>query len=375
MKVGFLGDFCPVLNDFEMSKISSDIQNSTILKELNKNNFNIANLEMPITESSSPISKIGPSFKTGLKSMDILHDLKINCVSTANNHISDYGLEGILDTRKNLESKTIQYAGDWVTSDSNKNYHISLELNGVKLAIIFCAEDEFNSKLLNQYGSFNTDPISNFYRIKYLKTNHDHVIVYPHGGIEDFSYPTIEKQKLYRFFIDSGASAVVGNHTHCIQGFELYNNKPIFYSLGNFFYPSSELYSGGKIGLYVSFDLTTSEFNFKYSFFKQSQGNYRIDTLTKKELLLQNKKFNDISNVIPNRIKLESFWLEYIKTIRGSYLKSLFPLNKFILACFRKFGLLKSKFFQKHLLLAYNYIQCETHRLNLLKSIKSYIND
>ena len=34
-----------------------------------------------------------------------------------------------------------------------------------------------------------------------------------------------------------------------------------------------------------------------------------------------------------------------------------------------------NKFFQKYLLLIYNYVQCDTHRLNLLKSIKTYINE
>lgn len=43
--------------------------------------------------------------------------------------------------------------------------------------------------------------------------------------------------ELYRHFIDLGAEAVIAMHTHCPQGYEFYNGKPIVYSMGNFFFP------------------------------------------------------------------------------------------------------------------------------------------
>jgi len=376
MKVGFLGDFCPLIgsaDSFQM--VFNQLQESNIIKELSKNDFNIANLEMPITNNTDHIAKIGPSFKTDVESIKFLKALKINCVSTANNHITDYGLEGLINTRNNLDSNKIKYAGDWIKGDKNENYFISLESNEVKLAIIFCAEDEFNSKLFKNYGSYSSEPISVYNKINFLKKNHDHVIIYPHGGIEDFSFPTIEKQKLYRFFIDAGASAVIGNHTHCIQGYEMYKEKPIFYSLGNFFYPSSDSYKGGKYGLYVDFEFSKTEFVFEFSFFIQSNKNYNIELMDHSNTIEFKKEFIEISNVISNKIELEGLWLNYINSVKNSYLKSLFPLNKKLLAIVRRSGLIKTKFFQKYLLLIYNYVQCDTHRLNLLKSIKTYINE
>lgn len=41
----------------------------------------------------------------------------------------------------------------------------------------------------------------------------------------------------YRFFIDAGADAVINHHQHCISGYEHYQGKPIFYGIGNFFFP------------------------------------------------------------------------------------------------------------------------------------------
>ena len=40
------------------------------------------------------------------------------------------------------------------------------------------------------------------------------------------------KTELYRHFIDIGAAAVIAMHTHCPQGYEIYNGAPIVYSKG-----------------------------------------------------------------------------------------------------------------------------------------------
>ena len=45
-------------------------------------------------------------------------------------------------------------------------------------------------------------------------------------------------QKWYRHFVDMGADAVVNHHQHCISGYEIYQEKPIFYGLGNFCFDS-----------------------------------------------------------------------------------------------------------------------------------------
>jgi len=54
--------------------------------------------------------------------------------------------------------------------------------------------------------------------------------------------------KQYRFYAENGADAIVGHHTHCIGGYEIYKDVPIIYSLGNFLFtlPSKreEWYSG-----------------------------------------------------------------------------------------------------------------------------------
>ena len=64
--------------------------------------------------------------------------------------------------------------------------------------------------------------------------------VLPHNGIEYIDVPLPETIARYRDFVDYGADGVIGSHPHCPQGWEEYKGKPIFYSLGNFFFNSKD---------------------------------------------------------------------------------------------------------------------------------------
>ena len=78
------------------------------------------------------------------------------------------------------------------------------------------------------------NPISQYYAIKQAREKADYVIVIVHGGHEHYQLPSTRMQETYRFFVDSGADAVVNHHQHCYSGYEFYENKPIIYGLGNF---------------------------------------------------------------------------------------------------------------------------------------------
>lgn len=62
------------------------------------------------------------------------------------------------------------------------------------------------------------------------------IICYFHWGCELELYPFPADREFAYKLIDSGVSAVIGCHSHCIQGIELYKGKPIVYGLGNFLF-------------------------------------------------------------------------------------------------------------------------------------------
>jgi len=60
------------------------------------------------------------------------------------------------------------------------------------------------------------------------------VVVYPHWGVEYSTRHNYAQERLAHSWIDVGADLIVGSHPHVVQDVEIYQDVPIFYSLGNF---------------------------------------------------------------------------------------------------------------------------------------------
>src|SRR5690625_7671048 len=85
---------------------------SEIVDFFNGANINIVNLEAPVTNSKSKILKTGPNLKSHEEStLQALNKLKISVASLANNHILDYGGQGVYDTIQFCE-KTVRQTYD-----------------------------------------------------------------------------------------------------------------------------------------------------------------------------------------------------------------------------------------------------------------------
>jgi hypothetical protein len=97
------------------------------------------------------------------------------------------------------------------------------------------------------------------------KEHFDFLIVYAHFGYEHEYYPLPLHVGLCRYLIDQGADFVFGSHTHCIQPYEIYSGKYIFYGLGNFFFsPGRENYpQESDRGLMVEIVLAKNESTIK----------------------------------------------------------------------------------------------------------------
>ena len=67
------------------------------------------------------------------------------------------------------------------------------------------------------------------------------MVALPHWGTEYSTQLESVQPKTAHEYIDAGADAVIGAHTHCLQGFEYYNGVPIAYSLGNYWFNEKTL--------------------------------------------------------------------------------------------------------------------------------------
>jgi gamma-polyglutamate biosynthesis protein CapA len=158
-------------------------------------------------------------------SPDRIADLKnygFNFFNLANNHFSDQGERGIIETRTNLDALQIDYVGckDREVGECSGR---TIDLNGVMVGM---------AGFSMVYGLFDLDLASRV--VAELKSASEFVIVNIHWGAEYEHYKNRTQQATAYRLIDSGADLIIGHHPHVIQGIEIYKNRPIFYSLGNF---------------------------------------------------------------------------------------------------------------------------------------------
>ena len=197
------------------------------------------NFEAPIINNDSvPIEKKGPNIFQSEDSIKILVDNGFNLFSIANNHIYDYGQKGLEITLNKL--KDILYCGAGL--DFNSAYELKIKvINNIKIGFLSFCESEFGALIDDKYnrggyGWVNHHLVNNI--ILQSKGRVDKLIVQVHAGVEEIEIPLPEWRYRYRELVDLGADTVIAHHPHVPQGWEIYNDKPIFYSLGNFYFDS-----------------------------------------------------------------------------------------------------------------------------------------
>ena len=185
-----------------------------------KDDYTLVNLETTFTDSKVKAAKDGDifyNFKGPKEYVNILKTGSIDGVTISNNHIYDYGKQGIQDTVNTLKENNIDICGE--------GCKILKDIQGVKFGFLGYTGWEYSNEL-------KTKIINDISELK--NQGAEVVIPYFHWGIERSYEPDYVQQKLARFAIDNGADAVIGSHPHVIQSIEDYKGKLIAYSMGNF---------------------------------------------------------------------------------------------------------------------------------------------
>ena len=362
--------------------VSDQFYNDNIIDKsvqdlFSKADYRIVNLEAPITDESSEnkIIKTGPYLRMSEKtSISILNQLNIDAVTLANNHILDYGTHGLLDTFDTLEREKISFVGAGNNLvDSSK--HLTIDKDGIKIAIINFCENEWSIAKEELPGANLMNLIDNSIQIREAKASHDKVIVIVHGGHEYYNLPSPRMQKQYRFYADQGADFVVGHHTHCISGYEVYNGVPIYYSLGNFLFTKKNSNDEWYTGLILEIDITKDGINCQFHPVRQDKGSFRLSLLKGDEKYKVVERLEGFNSIIAEEKTLTENWRKYIDTQSQMYLNYWSPIsfvrNKYINAILRK--LLGNMLNKKGASLYLNLIRCESHRNLSNEILNKYI--
>lgn len=369
------GDFAPInrISDLIQSEDYQLIYND-ILPVIQRTDIAITNLEVPLIEAGTPIQKTGPNLKAPVMSIEALKFAGFNMVTLANNHIMDYDWEGLKSTMEVCKQYDINFIGAGSNLSEAQTIRYA-EQKGKIIAFISAAENEWSTTQGKEPGANPLNEISQYYQITEAKKNSDYVILIVHGGHETYGLPSPRMKKLYRYFIDLGADAVVGHHTHCFSGHEVYKGKPVLYSLGNFIFdtPKHRKNSDWNKGCAVILKLKENETDFELIPFNQCNEKAGISLMNENEKITFFKDAETKTSVIQNDTELAEEFDKFVQRQSRMYFSFLEPIkNKYLMAAMNR-GFLPRLINsgQKRLLL--NLIKAEAHRdilMNLLNDKK-----
>lgn len=245
-------------NDFIFDKIHSFLQSNDIV---------ISNLEGSITDNVSVSAGTTPGstnnyfFTFDPSVAQTLYKQNIKIVDLGNNHILNFGRDGLKETKDYLDSAKVNYFG---APDYSKS--VSTKIKGIK--ITFISYNEFSDL------PEDTEEEITLKEIEKVKEYSDIIIVFCHWGVEYSLEPNAGQKDLAHQFINKGADLVIGSHPHVVQPSENYNGKTIYYSLGNFIfdqYFSEDVRRG--LGVQLEINSQTKILAFKeYNFYLQGNG-------------------------------------------------------------------------------------------------------
>lgn len=365
MKLLIGADLVPTSSNFEQFK-SGDIHGLTdaaLLETLQAADFRVFNLEVPLTDIASPISKCGPNLIAPTETITGIKTLGSDLLTLANNHILDQGAQGLRSTCALLHENEIAYLGAGETlPDAAAPYILNCEEK--KIGFYACAEHEFSIATDTTPGANPFDPLYSLDHVAALKAQCDHVIVLYHGGKEHYRYPSPELQRTCRRLIEKGADLVVCQHSHCVGCEEKYRGGTIVYGQGNFLFDHSDS-EYWQTSLLIEL---SPESGIRYIPIVKCGEKVRCASDAEADRILSD--FYVRSEQIQSPDFVQETYAKFAKEMRTSYLAALSPISKNIffrvlnrLSGYRFASWYLSKKYSPAMRLAIrNFVECEAHK-------------
>ena len=363
MKILIAGDFCQryrvdeIIRKERFGELFDEVR--PIIKSAD---YGIVNFEFPIVldkDAAKSIPKCGPNLRGTIEAVDAVRYAGFNCCTLANNHILDQGEQCCLATKIELEKAGIDTVGVGKNLSDADNVLYKV-ISNETIAIINCCEHEFTIATETSSGANPLNPIQQYYTIQNAKKKADYVLVIVHGGHEHFQLPSPRMQETYHFFIDAGADAVVNHHQHCYSGYEVYNEKPIFYGLGNFCFDDpkcrNSIWNEGYMVI-----LSFEQQQIGYELIPYTQCNEKPSVELVKDRTAFDKSIERQNAIIRDKQVLNKRVVAYYNSTASGMLLLHQPFeNRFLNKLYRMrlFPLMISR---KKILRLLNYINCESH--------------
>lgn len=373
MRIIIAGDLVPTEKNYDsFSKcLVNDLVDSEIKNLLSTADLVVANLETPLIDEKNPIKKCGPCLSAPESTIRGMKELGIDFFTLANNHIMDQGEKGLEKTIEILRNADISFSGVG-RNISEMNPFYAKTIQGMKIGIYCCAENEFSIATRDSSGANPFDPLETLDELSAFKSECDYLIVLFHGGKEHYRYPSPNLSKTCRKMAEKGADLVVVQHSHCVGTREQYNETEIVYGQGNFIFNLNQNeYWNNAILIDILFENGKVEYN--YIPIEQNGIGIRM---SKDETIL--KGFHERTEELNVDI-LEQKYEELAQNMLAEYeIASLGKISRNIfIRAFNKLlhhKLTHKLFTDEQRLVLIDFLRCDAHRELWIKGLETCIN-
>jgi poly-gamma-glutamate capsule biosynthesis protein CapA/YwtB (metallophosphatase superfamily) len=233
-----VGDIIPGTNflNYRLPRFQDQLLPKSVRTHLQGSDILFGNFESSLTNHPYTTKDINReqvfAFRSPPAYAQLFAKAGFNVFNMANNHAMDFGLVGFKDTKKNLEAAGIATLG-------HKNQILYLKANNIPVGMIGFSPYEMYNSIHNLAAAEKL--------VAQAKKNANIVIVSMHAGAEGTEALHVKNQTEFfygenrgnsinfaRKMIDAGADLVLGHGPHVPRAMEIYKNKIIAYSLGNF---------------------------------------------------------------------------------------------------------------------------------------------
>ncbi len=200
----------------------------------------VVNLEAPVTERLEPFALYKRySYRVAPAALPALRWAGVDVVSLANNHLLDYGPEGLRDTLAHLRAAGLAAVGAGRDVAEARRGAV-LHVRGVRVGLVSYLEDSLMHTAYVRSFAWGAHPgvarlgLSALRQdLARLRREADVVIVLAHWG-RSYEGVTLAQRLYAEQMIAAGADAVIGHHPHVAQAVAVLRGRPVLFSLGNY---------------------------------------------------------------------------------------------------------------------------------------------
>ncbi len=277
---------------------------SRLVKYIEGSDLAMTNLEAPV-RSQKTAEKFGPNLSITPTEIESISDLGFDAVSLANNHIRDFGSEGVEKTIKECREADLQAFGAGRTKPQALK-PLEATVSGLEIGVIGICEHEESVASESASGAawaYDPELVS---RLNDLASDYDLTFLVAHGGLEYIPIPPASWRSHLRTLAETDLDAVIAHHPHTPQGWERHHGTPIFYSLGNFLMNNSQRPSTQwSYGIEVTVNACGIE-SFTPSLF--SVNNSVLDMMEVDEESKYERYLDKSSTTIQNDAEFPKYW-------------------------------------------------------------------